>query len=543
MRKWLFIVLISLALGLCRMSAGLAQASPLADFDDSFSGELQDGWSEPAEMDDEGPVQRISMNFRDAALRDVIKAFSAETGLNLITTNDVEEQLLTLYIEDVTVLDALDQILKAANLSYERPPGSNIYIVHPQTDDQSLITRVYRLRYSRVSRSILARSIAAFGSITPFEAAVASNQSVEGGGSGDDEVTGIDTVIEQLLSDEGYLSVDDRTNTLIITDVPENFPRLESALAALDVQTPQILIEAELLEIALTEADHIGTQVGSSLGYTFGLTGGSRASQALWRALGLDGGAVIDPIGDDGSVGDSSVTTSGFTHNILTLPTFETVLNLIKQDTNSRVLARPKVLTLDNESAVIRLTTDEVIGTIIETSPEGGITAEAERYPTGILLSVTPQINETDFITLLVEPTVASATVSSIVDPSTESPYKDPKIRSARSLVRIRSGDTLVIGGLIDEDSTEVIQKVPFLGDLPFVGKLFTDVQKDSVSSELVIFVTPSIIKEHMPGEMASAGLPVVLPPNWKNDTLQKREQNPVDFREDAISRTLDLLE
>ncbi len=499
-------------------------------------------------FDEEDTAQRISMDFREAGLRDVIKAFSAETGLNVIATNDVEDQLLTLYLEEVTVLDALDQILLAANLTYVRPPGSDIYIVRPISDEGTLITRVYRLRYARVSQSVLARSISAFSGITPFEAARATNQ-VTGGGEtatgSQSDTLGVDLIIEQLLSDLGTLSVDERTNTLIVTDDESNFPRIESALAALDVRTPQILIETELLEIGLSGVDEKGLKYQSNVadGYTATLAGGARNSRFPFSVFNLDSASWVSST--SGSPSDTALAQNdgAFTSSVLSLPTMQIISQMLHTDTRTKVLARPKVLTLDNESAVIRLSTDEVVGFETETDPTtGGIASTPQRTLTGILLSVTPQVNEDDFITLLVEPSVTTADNSSLTAPDGSS-AKDPKTRSARSLVRIHNGDTLVIGGLIDLDETVVEQKVPFIGDLPLIGKLFSYKSVTENNNELVIFVTPRIVEENVPMDMASAGFPVVLPPNWQRETLSAREQDVDARRDNAISKTLDLLE
>lgn len=189
-----------------------------------------------------GEPSRVSMEFENASLKNVLKTFSQQTGINVIASGSIAEQPITLYLEEVTVMDAFDQILRAGSLTYDRPLGSEIYIVKPvPAEEQAVrtVTRIYRIKYARVSSSVLARAAAAFGARTPFEATLETGAGGAFGGvaaSGGD--VGIDTVMRELLTDHGDVTVDGRTNSLIITDVPENFPRLEAALATLDIRTP-----------------------------------------------------------------------------------------------------------------------------------------------------------------------------------------------------------------------------------------------------------------------------------------------------------------
>src|SRR3989338_2648640 len=114
------------------------------------------------------------MEFQDANLGDVLKTFSQQTGINVIAGSEIADRPITVYLEDVEVLDALDQILSAGDLTYARQTGSQIYIVKAKPAEAlpRLMTRVYRLKYARVSESILARAAASFAEKTPYEASL-----------------------------------------------------------------------------------------------------------------------------------------------------------------------------------------------------------------------------------------------------------------------------------------------------------------------------------------------------------------------------------
>ena len=138
---------------------------------------------DPAGAADSGEPMRLSMDFQDANLKDVLKIFAQQTGINVIASAGISSMPVTLYLQDVKALDALDQILAAANLTYERAPESDIYVVTAKGPEATrTITRVYRLKYARVSQSTLAMAATAFAAKTPFEATLGAAGSSGGGG-------------------------------------------------------------------------------------------------------------------------------------------------------------------------------------------------------------------------------------------------------------------------------------------------------------------------------------------------------------------------
>ncbi len=542
---WCCVMGLALFLGATRLQAredqGEREVSPTlaqtqADSDTPPSevsrGPLPDP-DEEGKLAPEAP-QRISMEFQDASLKEVLKTFSRQTGINVIASTDVGDQPITLFLEDVTFMDALDQILRAGNLIYERTPGSDIYIVRPksQVTAPETMTRVYRLKYGRVSQSVLARAAAVFGRRTPFETKLiamggAASSSSSGGtatsssGTGSEQgEVGVDTVIKELLTKDGKVIVDGRTNSLIVSDVPENFPRIEAALAALDVRTSQIMVDAELIETTMDKAKELGFEWGSTVAT---LTPGSRQTRFPFGSLGE-------------GIAPSGVTTP-FTMSTLSAASFTSALKALETDTNTKILARPKVLTLDNESALIRLTTQEAIGFMTSSQSTTGVqSVEPERFTTGILLVVTPQVNEHGYITLLVEPSVTKTVKSQVTPPPPQvaSSTRDPKTRSSRTLVRIRSGDTLVVGGLIDRSEEEERREVPILAGIPFLGEAFKKNTVNSTASELIVFITPRVLDEPTEAQLASSLVPT---------PLGVREQESGGAQQETIETTLNALE
>ena len=473
---------------------------------------------------------RISMEFQDANLKDVLKLFSQQTGINVIAGEGVGDQPVTLYLEDVLAMDALDQILRAANLTVERLPDSEIYLVKPKPQAQAgpttakTIARAYHLKYARVSESALAKAGAGSAVAGETIATGGSSGSSSGSGTGSSTATagkGLDDVISHLLTTNGSLVVDGRTNSLVITDVPENFPRLEAAITALDVRTPQIMVAAEIIETTLTKAKALGIKWGGSAGTLGNLTLGSRQTRFPWSWLD-DGGLVHSQADDGGPFGLST----------LSLASAQGILQAFESDADTKILARPKVLTLDNESAVIRLTADEAIGFTV-TTEQISTSSEPERQTTGVILTVTPQVNDHGYITMLVQPSVTKTVASQLNPPANQAKPRDPKSRSARAVVRIRSGDTLVLGGLIDRDDITTKTHTPILSGVPFIGELFKHSEISNADSELMVFVTPRILEEPSEEKLAANNA----------TSMGLREQEPSGARQDTMEQSLNVLE
>jgi type II secretory pathway component GspD/PulD (secretin) len=183
----------------------------------------------------------------------------------------------------------------------------------------------------------------------------------------------------------------------------------------------------------------------------------------------------------------------------LTAPGATAVLQALEQDSQTKVLARPRVLTLDNESAIVRLSTNQTVGFESSSDPTTGITTvEPIRETTGIILSVTPQVNADNYITMLVEPSITKVVPAEVEPPADTGGIVDPKTRGTRTLVRIRNGDTLVVGGLIDRNEEKVVRRLPFLSRIPIIGEAFQNTETNQNETELIVFVTPTILEEGM---------------------------------------------
>lgn len=447
----------------------------------------------------------ISMDFQNAPLVDVLKIFSEQSGMNLIATEDLGNKQVTVYFDKVPVDQALEQILRANALTCELRPETNIYLVKTKTATDELETRVYSLKYASVSSSKLKQTLS-----------IQSGEGASSGGLGSGQ--GILDSLRGLLTPNGKIYEDTRTNSVVITDVASNFPIIEKTIQSLDVPVPQILIEVEMLEVTKQTADLIGIKAGATP-LTF--TGASRSHYYPWDQNNLIRKGDASFGGDDG--------TAQYTAGTINASGLSATLQFLRTQTDTKNLARPRILTLNNEPAQIRISTNEAIGletvTVGASSASTSTTTSAERVETGVSLTVTPQANlATDEITMAIAPKVTIARTGATFQGNT---FRDPEERGSQSILKVKSGDTIIIGGLLRNETSKTITKIPVLGDIPFIGAAFRHKDSSDIERELIIFITPIIVNE-------SLDLEEVKPAK-----VLLREQDIPGSREDLVHQEL----
>jgi len=421
----------------------------------------------------------LSLDLQNANLKDVLKVFSQQSGLNFIASQTVEDRKITMFLENVPIREGMVKLFEANNLTYEFDEAANIYIVkywgEPQMDMQ---TKIYRLKNRSVSSSNLETEKVALMSTSGMGNGLSSTAGAQGATTVD-ETTGIIAMIKQVMSKEGKVCEDKRTNSLIVTDIPSRFLVIDELIAKLDVPQPMILLEVEMLDVSRGTLDTVGLNVGTN-------------------PLTLDFHNGKFYAGSKANNGSAGYLTMGNSYALL--------LDFLRTQSDTRYLARPKIMTLNNETAEIGVTRDEVVNkklTVSSTGTSSSTTVtEYERATSlsltpegiGVFLRVTPQVNlDTNEITMVVNPKTSSTTQS---DKVTDLAL-DPEVRMTKSVIKMKDGETVVLGGLIHQEHQETITKLPILGELPFVGGLFRhkSVGKDA-DRELLVFITPRIVKE-----------------------------------------------
>lgn len=397
------------------------------------------------------PAEKISLDFKSANLIDVLKLLSQQAGMSFVPTKEVMDTTVTLFMENVTVDEAINALMGANDLTFEKTAG-NINVVRKSGEPEvKTETRIYNLNYVQLGQGL----------------------SSEGEGSA--PAQSVLEVMQKVLTANGAVIADTRTNCLIVTDVPARFPIIEEIIARLDAPTPQVMIEAEIIETEAGLADKLGIEWG-------GGTGGVLSSTAPYWKYGLA------PLHDNLLPNPAEGAT--FTNGTITADLFKAKLEALKENTATRYLARPKVMVLNNQTANISIMANQVINITTTTDAEGNMTQTVERADIGTLLKVTPLINNIDMITLKIEPEVSRAATNLKFTTTV-----DVHTRKATTIVLVKDGETVVIGGLITTEDDETKREVPGLSEIPLLGGLFKYKTKARKDRELLVFLTPHIVK------------------------------------------------
>jgi general secretion pathway protein D len=298
------------------------------------------------------------------------------------------------------------------------------------------------------------------------------------------------------------------TNSLVISAEPDQLRTIESVINQLDIRRAQVLVEAIIVEIAEGDNVGFGVQWGSkaggltqfnNIGPTIGEVGAG-----VWAARETEGTTVTTTSGGESNTTVNPTSDGDYTLIAqalgkvngmawgVTTGNFAALIQAVSSDTNSNVLATPSITTLDNQEASF-IVGDEVpiITGSTSSSNNDNPFQTVERKEVGVKLKVVPQINEGSSVKLTIEQEVSGVNGNTGVDISFST-------RRLTTTVMADSGQIVVLGGLINEEVQESIQKVPILGDIPFIGHLFKSSSSKKTKKNLMIFIKPTIIRDGM---------------------------------------------
>ena len=293
------------------------------------------------------------------------------------------------------------------------------------------------------------------------------------------------------------ISFHKETNALIISAQPDIMESLQSVIAQLDIRRAQVLVEALIVELSDTLAKDLGVQ------YLF--SGDGENQPVAIQNFGNQNPDLISIVGSEANQ-DSNLSANAATSllNIQGLAigvgkmkddgeSFAAILNLVSEDANSNILSTPSVMTMDNEiSSIIvgqeiPVTTGEALS-----SNNSNPFRSVNRQEIGVKLEVTPQINEGNAVKMVI-----NQEVSSVFGPITAtSTDLITNKRQIQTTVMVETGETIVLGGLIDDDVQELEKKVPVLGNIPLVGRLFKSTSTSRTKRNLIVFLRPTIVRD-----------------------------------------------
>ena len=441
--------------------------------------------------------KKISLDFQDIEVRRVLQLLADFTGINMVAADTVQGNI-TLRLKDVPWDQALDIILKTKNLDKRR--NGNVIWIAPLAE----LTKAEEEEAKAIAQSIKLAPLQTeyiqlnYAKATDIEKLIVEGRNASNRGGSNNNTADTDLLgdsVGSLLSPRGTASVDPRTNTLIINDTSAKIDQIRKMIDLLDVSVKQVMVEARIVRASTDFTKEMGVKWGLvSQGINKNnnlLVGGSE--QTLWDLRGEaneNGGYDIqrpDNLNVDLGVASAAGRVA---FGLISLSDFmlDLELSALQSDGYGEVISTPKVLTADKQQA--KVASGQQIPYQTTTTTGGGTTADTQFKDALLSLEVTPSITPDGKVQmqLLINSDSPSGTA-----PNGEIILNKNEINTN---VLVNNGETVVLGGIFEQETQTQQTKVPFLGDLPYVGRLFRKDLKSEDKRELLIFVTPRIVND-----------------------------------------------
>jgi len=386
----------------------------------------------------------ITLNYRDMNIRDAFSALAMEFKINLVMSNDVQGSI-TLHLFNLTLEEALSTIAMAGGYDYKKTGTMHhIFKGIKQNKKQSIPIETHM----RVLK-------------TNFVA--------------------VDKVKETLNAVPGLnpIEIHESTKTIIVNDTLENIEKIEKILSSLDSVPKQVLIEAKILKVNLTDEMSLGVDWKAIM------TDGIIQTQGFSNAVLPDGSPVPSPASQGGTGGFIN-----FVAGVGSSVQIAAALDALESETNVDIVATPKVLAINGKEAKVQVGGQQ--GYRVTTTIDNVTTESIEFIDTGTILEITPYIDEENNILLNVKPSLSSADITPITGIPTVTST------SVSTWLLSKDGDTAFIAGLIESIDIKKEEGVPLLSDIPILGNLFGRTEDSTFKSELVILITTKIVTQHL---------------------------------------------
>lgn len=452
----------------------------------------------------------INLNVVNADIRDILSYITDQYGINFVIDKSVKDVPVTVKVNDVPWNIALDSVLQAQELGVQ--VNGNILRVadnktlategelyrdrqNNQLDTSPLYTEFIRLNYARASGTLTGDSGGAGGLTTGTSAGSSSSSGASGGGS-DQGILGI---VKKRLSRRGTVEVDGRSNTLIITDVRQNIDAVKQLVSLLDQPEPQVEIEARIVVASRSFSRDIGVQLA-------GLVLGRNGSGAQGGTLPVTGAPANIPGATVTGLASQLVNTAiGLTTGVFGTAQISALITAGEQKGQAKVIATPRVTTLNNRPAEIKSGTKIPVTTIQPGSPSGGAVIATTTYiDVPLRLAITPQITDLGTVILnVVAENSSTATIVAGAPPAINT-------QSMTTQVTVPDGGTTVIGGVLFDDEREDQDRTPGLASIPLLGHLFKRKAVKRNTNEILFFITPRITRPDYAVATPNNGMPRV---------------------------------
>ena len=427
----------------------------------------------------------VTMSVVDADVRDVLTGLATIGKVNVVIDDSVSGKI-SVNFRNIPFESAIDTIVRSKGLSMHRTGNVLVFASLEKMEKGFGLVRVFPLKFARADH--IKNIIVGGGkSDSEFmvENPVANSESGSGssggssGGSGSGTLAGkVSTSTISSANKEGIkglvLNTDASTNSLIAFGAPEQIEKVQQLLKELDVPYQQILLEAQVMALSKNASKSLGIDWSWSQ-FPPSASSSSSSSTSSYFPVGI-------VTGGDGQVYKFGVNAT---------------LNALIANGDGKLLARPNVITFNGNKATIFVGDELPVVTPNASSSGGPVTYTTQYKKAGIALSFVPRTNDEGNISASVFVEVSTPMTVTLDVGGQKSTAYQITTRSAQTNVRMKDGDTMVIGGLISSTDTKNFNKVPLLGDLPFFGKLFQSVSKSKNETEVVIFLKAKILNQN----------------------------------------------
>lgn len=475
---------------------------------------------------------RFDLVFNNASINQVFEAIAAGSRYSFVVqpgfTNTVAVNL-----RDVNAMEALEVLRELYGFEY-RVSGNRVFVEPP-----NLQTRLFQVAYPSSKRVGRSDTKVISGALTSNVATANSNASANGGFSEGSQVSTtndvefwkeLDASLKAIVGEgEGrQLVLSQHSGVIVIKAMPRQLREVEAFLKASKLSIErQVMLEAKIVEVVLSEGYQSGinwTQLTASGNHR--LSVGADASRinvpgSIGRQYGMQDGSIkttIDASTTPATIGATTVSeliatpltdaTKGILGVAVSTNSFYGLLSFLETQGQVQVLSSPRVAALNNQKAVLRVGTDDFFVTGITTTTTSSVSGAVITTPTittqpffsGISLDVTPQIDSDGMVTMHVRPSVSNVSEKAHVVNlgnwgSFNLPLASSNVNETDTIVRVKDGFIVAIGGLMHQDQSTDKSQIPFLGDLPVIGNMFKQNNRSSKKSELVFMIKPTVIK------------------------------------------------
>jgi type IV pilus assembly protein PilQ len=445
-----------------------------------------------AEEKKEYTGERLTLNFQDIDVRSVLQLLADTSGQNIVVSDSVTGNL-TLRLQNVPWDQALDIVLRTKGLDKRRQ--DNVIIIGP-TEELATREKAELEAHKEVQELSPIRSEFMQANYAKVADLAKMIRPTAGGAAGSGR--------NSMLSNRGSLSIDERTNTLMVQDTAENLAEIRRLVQALDVPVRQVLIEARIVVVSDTFERDLGAQFGVTSAQQNGSNGllavtgsGTGADTMIQSALtNLSSGLPVAPVATPAlanryMVNTPAANTNGSIGVSLLGGSYlvDLALSAAENEGKSETISSPRVITANQKQATI------MQGVEIPYQESASSGATTTQFKNAVLsLKVTPLITPDNRVILDLD--VSDDTVGQQVTSATGGSVPSIDTRQIQTQVLVGDGQTVVLGGILETTKSYSAQKVPWLGDIPILGNLFKSTTNINNKTELLIFITPKILRE-----------------------------------------------